>query len=55
MKSKQAVVGILIFAIVTIIAYIFLQGLLDLSEGISVIIALILGGAAEILYRRKLG
>ena len=52
-QSKQVVIGILIFALVTIISYSFLFGFLHFSEGISVIIALILGGIVEFIYRRR--
>ncbi|MFC0557709.1 hypothetical protein [Halalkalibacter alkalisediminis] len=53
MQSKQVVIGILIFALVTIISYSFLYGILHLGEGISVIFGLILGGTVEFIYRRK--
>jgi uncharacterized membrane protein len=51
-QSKQTVIGILIFALVTIISYTFLQTILVLSEGLSVIIALVIGGIVEFTYRK---
>ncbi|WP_157076786.1 hypothetical protein [Halalkalibacter krulwichiae] len=53
MQTKQAVIGILIFAIVTILSYSLLYAILNIGEGLSVIIALVLGGVVEFAYRKR--
>ncbi|ARK31498.1 hypothetical protein BkAM31D_17545 [Halalkalibacter krulwichiae] len=52
-QTKQAVIGILIFAIVTILSYSLLYAILNIGEGLSVIIALVLGGVVEFAYRKR--
>ncbi|MCL7748196.1 hypothetical protein [Halalkalibacter alkaliphilus] len=53
MHRKKAVIGIIIFAIVTILSFFLLQNVFQLGEGVSVIAALLLGGIVEFLYQKK--
>ncbi|GAE25262.1 hypothetical protein JCM9140_1244 [Halalkalibacter wakoensis JCM 9140] len=53
MQRKRIILGVFVFAIVTIIAYLLFHELFKLEEGISVIIALALGIVAEYVYRKK--
>ncbi|GAE31215.1 hypothetical protein [Halalkalibacter hemicellulosilyticus] len=46
-------IGIIIFALVTMISFYVLSTLVQLHEGASVIIALIVGLAVEVFVRRK--
>ncbi|WP_156323891.1 hypothetical protein [Bacillus sp. JCM 19034] len=49
----KAFIGIIVFAIVTIVSFYVLSVVVQLHEGISVLIALIAGFAVEVFIRRK--
>jgi len=53
MGAKQVVIGLVIFIIVIITSFVTLNHVLQLSEAMSVIIAIVIGFGAEFLYRRK--
>ncbi|WP_161784705.1 hypothetical protein [Halalkalibacter okhensis] len=53
MQRKKALIGILIFAVVTILTFFLLQQVFQFGEGLSVIVALLLGGIVEFLYQKK--
>ncbi|WP_161568306.1 hypothetical protein [Anaerobacillus alkaliphilus] len=53
MSSKQVITGFLLFTIVTVGIFLVVHQLLDVNEGISVVVAFIGGIIAEILYRKK--
>ncbi|MCT8140415.1 hypothetical protein H1D32_23585 [Anaerobacillus sp. CMMVII] len=53
MKTKQIVIGLAIFTIVTIILFLLARQLFSVSEPVSVVLAIAGGLVAEILYRKK--
>ncbi|WP_179295379.1 hypothetical protein [Bacillus sp. FJAT-45350] len=53
MEAKSVIIGVVIFAIVTVGLFIMLNIVLRLGETISVIVAIVVGAIAEIIYRRK--
>ncbi len=53
MNSRQVIMGLLIFAVVTIAVFLFLTTIFKLNEGLSVILGLIAGFGAEVLYRKR--
>ncbi|MDT8859621.1 hypothetical protein N0O92_05190 [Alkalihalobacillus sp. MEB130] len=53
MYKRKALMGILIFTIITILSFFLLQSVFGLGEGISVVLALIFGGIVEFIYQRR--
>lgn len=53
MGAKQVVIGLLIFIFVTISLFLCFYYIFTLNEPVSVLIAVIGGLGAEIVYRRK--
>ncbi|MDY7223443.1 hypothetical protein [Halalkalibacterium halodurans] len=52
MNVKEAIFGIIIFAIITISTYILFHNVLLLSDGFSVVIALVCGFLVERLFMK---
>lgn len=53
MQTKQALIGITIFAIVALFSFLLFREGFQLGEGLSVIGAIVIGGLVEFLYQRK--
>lgn len=53
MGAKQVIFGLVIFIFVTVASFIAFSQVLQLSEAISVIVAIAIGSGAEFLYRKK--
>ncbi|WP_169823189.1 hypothetical protein [Anaerobacillus alkalilacustris] len=53
MGPKQIIIGLLVFIIITVATFFLLNLILQLPEGGSVIIAIVVGVLAEVLYRKK--
>lgn len=53
MVAKHVLIGLILFSIVTVSIFLILNRLFDLSETISVVIAIILGLVVETFYRKK--
>lgn len=53
MGAKQIIIGLVIFIFITVASFIALNQVLQLSEAISVIFAIVMGFGAEFLYRKK--
>ncbi|WP_169824108.1 hypothetical protein [Anaerobacillus alkalidiazotrophicus] len=53
MGPKQIIIGLLVFIIITVVTFFLLNLILQLPEGVSVIIAIVVGLLAEVLYRKK--
>jgi hypothetical protein len=53
MGTKQVVIGVAIFTIVTIVLFFLFSQVLKINEVISVSISIVGGLGAEILYRKK--
>ncbi|UOE93182.1 hypothetical protein [Alkalihalobacillus sp. LMS39] len=50
MEKKQVLISAFLFVIVTLIAYIILALLFNISEGTAVVLAILLGIGSEFLY-----
>jgi uncharacterized membrane protein YadS len=53
MQRNKAIIGILIFAFVTILSYLVFHEFFHLGEGLSVVISLVFGGIVEFMYQKK--
>jgi hypothetical protein len=53
MGTKQVVIGVAIFTIVTIVLFFLFSQVLKVSELVSVSVSIVGGLGAEILYRKK--
>jgi hypothetical protein len=53
MGAKQIVVGVALFISVTIGLFLFLSYVFQLNEAVNVILAIVGGFGAEIVYRKK--
>ncbi|MFC0469331.1 hypothetical protein ACFFHM_01955 [Halalkalibacter kiskunsagensis] len=53
MQRKRAIIGILIFAFVTILSYLLFHELFHLGEGLSVVFALVFGAIVEFMYQKR--
>lgn len=53
MKSKQTIIGLVIFIIVTMLLFITFTQLFDLSDSISALAAIAMGILAEVVYRKR--
>ncbi|WNF35761.1 hypothetical protein RJD24_15050 [Bacillaceae bacterium IKA-2] len=53
MGAKQVIIGLVIFIFVTVASFMVLNQVLQLSDVISVMFAIVIGLGAELLYRKK--
>ncbi|WP_017726902.1 hypothetical protein [Halalkalibacterium ligniniphilum] len=53
MGARRAVLGLFIFALVAVVLFMILNQLIGLNEGVSVLLALLIGFLVEWLFYRK--